>query len=44
MNVGVINKYVKMLVGNLSFSMDYNNLINESKRLLIVEGQTDKNL
>lgn len=42
MNVEEINKYVKMLVGNLSFSMDYNNLVNGSKRLLIVEGQTDK--
>ena len=42
MNVEEINKYVKMLVGNLSFSMDYNNIVNGSKRLLIVEGQTDK--
>jgi len=31
-----------MLVGNLSFTMDYNNLVKGSKRLLIVEGQTDK--
>lgn len=42
MNVEEINKNVKMLVGNLSFSMDYNNLVNGTKRLLIVEGQTDK--
>lgn len=42
MNVSEINKYINMLVGNLSFSMDYNNLVNGSKRLLIVEGQTDK--
>ena len=31
MNVEEINKYVKMLVGNLSFSVDYNNLVNGSK-------------
>lgn len=42
MNVEAINKYVRMLVGNLTFSMDYNQLVNGSKRLLIVEGQTDK--
>lgn len=42
MNVKEINRYVNMLVGNLSFTMDYNHFVNGSKRLLIVEGQTDK--
>ena len=42
MNVEEINKQIKMLIGNLSFTMDYNQLIKGTKRLLIVEGQTDK--
>lgn len=42
MKVNEINKYINLLVGNLSFTMDYNNLCKGTKHLLIVEGQTDK--
>ena len=42
MNAEEIKKYVNLLVANLSFRMDYNNLVNGSKRLLIVEGLTDE--
>ena len=42
MNIDEINRYVKMLVGNLTFTADYNNIVKGNKRLLIVEGQTDK--
>ena len=43
MKTDSIDKYVKMLVTNLTFNSDYNNFVNGTKRLLIVEGQTDKN-
>lgn len=42
MNVDEISRYVNMLVGGLTFTADYNSLVKGTKRLLIVEGQTDK--
>lgn len=43
MNLEQIKKYIKILVGNLSFTMDYNKFLKKGlKHLLIVEGQTDK--
>lgn len=42
MEVKEINKYINLLVANLSLKTDYNNLCKGTKRLLIVEGSTDK--
>lgn len=42
MNVDSINYYLRMLVSNLAFTADYNSFSKGSKRLLLVEGDTDK--
>ena len=42
MKVTDAERYINMLVGNISFHADYNAFVNNEKRLLIVEGQTDK--